>query len=272
MRTDGTLTKKQAAQRRETAKAPKSTEEEREKCALCLEKVLCVEQRASRLGRVRCQALHAAFCWPCIEHLARTPTMWPNGTFVCPICRGDVFLVERIGMLGNALQQLRPEVRNKQERRARRLADGQRAADARADVSASVEATRGTADAAATAAYNELLTRIQDAVGSRGAAHWLTRELIGLAEGRPVRAAMPLPSASLPHRLVQTLLPQVQSNVELPRFVAALERVRLVVPPPCSAVDVQGRSQRSVASASVVEYPPEVDALVRVLIEYGALR
>ena len=78
VRTDGTLTKKQAAQRRETAKAPKSTEEEREKCALCLEKVLCVEQRASRLGRVRCQALHAAFCWPCIEHLARTPTMWPT--------------------------------------------------------------------------------------------------------------------------------------------------------------------------------------------------
>ena len=267
-RADGRRTKKEAAVLREEERVASAGGEDR--CSVCLTRDLWPAQRRGQLGRVCCQGMHAAFCWPCIADLARTPSKWAGRAFVCPICRDRARYVERVGIGGDALQRLRVAARDDSERRARRAADAMRAADSRADASAAEEASAAAAHAANAAAQRELVAQVLLALGGHGAAQWLVRQLVGLVEGRPMRAAMPCDGGRLPHGLVQLLLEQVPAPAEQPRFAVALERVRHLVPPVHAVADGRRGRQRSAASAAN-EVPPEVHALVSALIECGAL-
>ena len=186
---------------------------------------------------------------------------------MCPCCKQVVAAVERIGSLGAALQTLRPATASEAQAHARRAADAQRAADSRGDARSAVAESATTHADANTAAMRALRVQMDTAVGSRGAALWLTRELISLVDGRPLHAALPVRQARLPHRLVQPLLARVEAPVHFPRYATALRRVREHVP---QIPDGRPRRKR-LASVSQPAWPVEVDALVQTLIGYKAL-
>ena len=105
---------------------------------------------------------------------------------------------------------------------------------------------------------------------------------------RPLRAALPVPASRLPHRLIVPLLSRVAtpSGPGTSRIANALQRVRAIVPGVSALRDApleqqqqqQQRLQRSrqhsgqASAAAVSEWPPEVDALVYVLQQFGALK
>ena len=215
-----------------------------------------------------------------------------HALFKCPICRSSVYHVERIGSRGKTLQTLRPSPKTKEALKARRAADAQRSGDARADVEAAVEATAAVAVSAERDALRAVRANVNAAVGSKAAAEFLARELVGLADARPLRAALPVPATRLPHRLVVPLLSQVAtlSGPGTSRIASALQRVQAIIPgvstlrdappppPPLQQQQQQrphrhsGRASTVNVAAAVSEWPPEVDALVYVLQQYGALK
>ena len=206
--------------------------------------------------------------------------------FRCPVCRDRAHHVERIGSRGETLQMLRPSPKTKEALKARRAADAQRVGDSRADVAAAVEATAAVAVSAERDALRAVRANVNAAVGSKAAAEFLARELVGHADARPLRATLPVPAARLPHRLVVPLLSRVAtpSGPGTSRIASALQRVQAIVPgvstlrdaPPPPQQQQHQRphrhSGRTSTAAATSEWPPEVDALVYVLQQFGALK
>lgn len=198
-----------------------------------------------------------------------------HGWMPCPVCRGRVGWIERIGVRGAALQTIRLK--------AQRAADAQRAVDARADAAAAAAASGAEAADAAHASTRVMRETMAAAVGSTAAAEFIARALVGLADaaGRPLRAALPLDQTRLPHRLVVPLLARVAapSGQGYVRIASALHRVRIAVP---GVADLMQEGQPAAAAAQrrggpsggahAEEWPPEVDALVHALVQFGALR
>jgi hypothetical protein len=164
---------------------------------------------------------------------------------------------------------VRPCARTKKELEVRRRTDAVRSADARRDAADAVALSAAEAVRAEREADSARAASMQAAVGDMRTARWLARALIERAEGKVLTASFPANRMRLPHRLVTSLLPLVAIPTDLPQFARALARVKALV----LGGGAESRPRRAPAGrAGAREWPPEVDALICALTEYGALK